>query len=478
MRPTIRDAARWLPATLLLAGCRPAAQDAYQSVSEPPQVRIAKPTARTITRVVGQPSFVEAYERTSIYPKMTAYIEKWIVDIGDKVKKDDTLATLFVPELVEDYGTKKADVKLEEERIDLSMKAVEVADANVQAAKADVDESKAELGKYQAEVDRWTSEVERLDREVKRGVVDKQVLLESQRQLRSSAASRDAARAMISKSEADELAREADAAKARVDVEVARARLAVAQSEERRLKAWVGYLTLTAPFDGIIVVRNANTGDFVLPASGDPTALRRSPDVSTGGASPIYVVDRTDVVRIFVDIPEQDANSIDIGTRAEVYVKAYKDEEIPAKVTRTAWALNIKSRTLRAEIDLPNPGSKLLPGMYAYARVFIDRPGALAVPRGAIQPVGEKSYCFLESNGRAVRTQVEVGATDGEWVELARKRPAGADGKEGDWAPIDGSERIILADLTLINDGDKVKVVSDGEAQREAGGGPLPTGGK
>ena len=91
-------------------------------------------------------------------------------------------------------------------------------------------------------------------------------------------------------------------------------------------------------------------------------------------AAPIYVVDRTDVVRIFVDIPEQDANYVHIGTKATVLAKAYRDEPIPAEVTRTSWALNIKSRTLRAEIDLPNPGSQLLPGMYAYAKVIIERP--------------------------------------------------------------------------------------------------------
>jgi hypothetical protein len=62
---------------------------------------VVRPERRTITRVVEQPSFVVAYERSSVYPKFTAYIEKWNVDIGDKVKKGDVMATLFVPELVE-----------------------------------------------------------------------------------------------------------------------------------------------------------------------------------------------------------------------------------------------------------------------------------------------------------------------------------------------------------------------------------------
>ena len=125
----------------------------------------------------------------------------------------------------------------------------------------------------------------------------------------------------------------------------------------------------------MIVTRNANTFDFVLPSTGDPTAQDRSPNLSPGGAAPIYVVDRTDIVRIFVDIPEQDANYIHIGTKATVLAKGYRDQPIPGSVTRTSWALNVKSRTLRAEIDLPNPNSQLLPGMYAYAKVIIERPG-------------------------------------------------------------------------------------------------------
>ncbi|SIO32833.1 Barrel-sandwich domain of CusB or HlyD membrane-fusion [Singulisphaera sp. GP187] len=128
----------------------------------------------------------------------------------------------------------------------------------------------------------------------------------------------------------------------------------------------VDYLQLTAPYDGVIVSRNANTGDFVLPATGDPTAMQRAPHLSPGGtAAPIYVVNRTDLVRIFVDIPEQDADYAHIGSKATVLARAFRNEELPATVTRTSWALNVQSRTLRAEIDLPNPGGQLLPGMYA-----------------------------------------------------------------------------------------------------------------
>ena len=140
------------------------------------------------------------------------------------------------------------------------------------------------------------------------------------------------------------------------------------------MKAWVDYLTLTAPFDGVIVARNANTFDFVFPPPATPEPWK-APHLSPGCAAPIYVVDRTDIVRIFVDIPEQDANYVQVGTKASVLAKAFRDEPIPGTVTRTSWALTSRADTLRAEIDLPNPNSQLLPGMYAYAKVIIERPG-------------------------------------------------------------------------------------------------------
>jgi hypothetical protein len=64
-------------AVLAAAGCAGKDESPVQSVTEPPTVEVIQPPQRTIKRIVGQPSFVESYERTSIYPKVTGYIEKW-----------------------------------------------------------------------------------------------------------------------------------------------------------------------------------------------------------------------------------------------------------------------------------------------------------------------------------------------------------------------------------------------------------------
>jgi HlyD family secretion protein len=460
--PRRRSLGLWILAVLAATapGCGGEPEKTAPSVSEPPVLQVVHPQPRPITRVVGQPSFVESYERTSIYPKLNAFIEKWNVDIGDKVQKGDVLADLFVPELREDYGTKKATVQYDRDRVRFAEKQVEVAAAEVQAAKARLEEAESILGKYESEVERWDVQVQRLTREVKRTVIDPQILLESTNQWKSNIAARDAAKAAIARAAAELLADEAKLAKAEVDVAVARSALAVAESEERRMAAWVGYLKLLAPFDGIVVARNANTWDFVLPMTGDPTAMMRTPHLSPSGqAAPIYVVDRVDIVRIFVDVPERDANYVHVGSEAHVKVWAYRDEWLPATVTRLSWALNPKSRTMRAEIDLPNPDSKILPGMYAYGEVVVQRPDVRALPKSAITHAGGKSFVWRYQDGHAVRTEIQTGISDGEWIEVTNRRvQTEASGRE-QWVPIETADGVLMGSkLSTLTDGAPVRL--------------------
>jgi HlyD family secretion protein len=242
-------------------------------------------------------------------------------------------------------------------------------------------------------------------------------------------------------------------------VSVAEANVQVATSDWKRLEAWVGYLKLYAPFDGVIVARNANTQDFVLPATGDPTADAHAPHLSPSGqAAPIYVIDRTDIVRIFVDIPEKDANYVRIGSKARVQIKAYKEQWLPASVTRTSWALNFKSRTLRAEIDLSNLGSEVLPGMYAYGKVIIERPNVLALPESALVHAGDQSYYWSYENGKAKRVEVQTGISDGEWVEVSNRQVQPKYASEEPWAPVDGTEQVIVGDTSELSEGQTVRL--------------------
>lgn len=525
---------RWLAglfAAAALAGCHHEEREEVHSVSEPPTVQVIRPDARDIVRVVGQPSFVEAYERTSIYPKLAGFIEKWYVDIGDRVRKDQVVADLFVPEIVEEWHKKGATVEYDRQVVLLTEKAVLVAKADVKVATAKVKAAKATLVRYRDEAKRWESEVDRLQGEVNRGVVDPQVLLESENRLRGCLALRQAAAADVLKAGADLESKKAALGEEEVAVKVAKADVEVAVSDWKRLGTWADtgpgkkpYIKLFAPFDGVVVARNANTWDFVLPATGDPSADQNAPYLSPSSqASPIYVIDRTDVVRIFVDIPEHSANYVKQGVKGSVLVRAFRDQPILGTVTRTSWALEVNSRTLRAEIDLPNVGheipddvppvvhdaiskvklpkteSQLLPGMYGYGKVIIERPQVHALPKSslpgaptALFDVGERTYCYLYENGKAVRIEVRTGLsgpratklndTTSKWVEVTSRRrvePSGSgvrnvsfavparnarrDNKESrfdgsGWVPFDGSEQVIMGDLSLLSDGEAVRV--------------------
>ena len=494
---------------IAITGCGDAKKTAVTRVSEPPSVRVMQPQTRNIVRVVGQPSFVESYERTSIYPKLSGYVTKWYVDIGDKVTKNQVLADLFVPEVEEDCQTKYESIELAEERVRLAQERVRVADADVRVADARLDAARKILDQYEAQVARWDAQVRKLTSEVRQSAVDRQVLHESDNELKSSIGARDAALAEIERAEANLKSKKATLAQAKVAVEVAEADVEVARHDYLRVKSLVDwYLKLYAPYDGVIVARNANTWDFVLPASGDPSANHeRTPDLSPSGqAAPVYVVDRTDVVRVFVDIPEHDANYVHPGSSAGVLIKAFRDEPIVGTVTRTSWALNVKSRTLRAEIDLPNVGSRIpddlpastreaiarvrlpkaeteiLPGMYAYGKVILERPQVRALPVGALSYDADQAYCYNFENGQAVRTAVQTGVSDGEWIEVTNRRlrppseasvhnvslttplkavqgllPA-AFGDDAQWVPFDGSEHVIVGDLSILTDGAPVQM--------------------
>ena len=226
--------------------------------------------------------------------------------------------------------------------------------------------------------------------------------------------------------------------------------LGVAESEARRLEALVGYLKLFAPTTASSwpATPIPGTSSCPGPATRRPRCVRPTfrPAVQ---AAPIYVVDRTDIVRIYVDIPERDANYVHIGSQAHVKLWAFRDEWLPASVTRLSWALNTQSRTMRAEIDLPNPGSQILPGMYAYGEVVVERPDVRACPSPpSPMPAANRSSGGTKTAARC-RTEVETGISDGEWIEVTNRRVKSDSGGEDNWVPIDGSEQVLVGDKTI-----------------------------
>jgi RND family efflux transporter MFP subunit len=451
----------WLALLLLpglLCGCSRPDPPPASPISLDPAVKIVHPQYRTVKRTVEQPGVIGAYERTALYAKVAGFVAKWNVDIGDRVKKGATLVEMTAPEVVAQHQQMQAQVLLDKALVDQSNKQHLVAQRNVTAATETVAQARADVNRYEADVERWDSEVKRLTRLVGERVVDKQVLDETRRQLKSSQASLEASRAAVKTRDAQRLSAEATTDKTKVDISAAEARVKVAEADERRLAALVDYLTITAPYDGVVFARNVNLGDFVTPAAGDPTQGIFSLGVSPGKATPLYVVNRIDPVLFLIGVPEAYAAYVAAGSKAKIRVPALANHEFPARVTRTSWALNSTSRTLMAQVELANPKGKFLPGMYAYGSVFIERPDVRALPVSAVTQIGNQTYCYLARDGKAVRTPVQTGVSDGTWVEVTGKLVQSAGPSEGNWEAFDGTEAVIDGDLAELSDGAPVRV--------------------
>jgi hypothetical protein len=100
--------------------------------------------------------------------------------------------------------------------------------------------------------------------------------------------------------------------------------------------------------------------------------------------------------------------------------------------------------------------------MYAYAKVIIERPDVRALPRVALSHSGEKTYCWRYEDGRAVKTEIQTGVSDGEWTEVTNRlvtTPKTATAAAGEtWTPFDGSEQLILDEQSILTDGLVVEV--------------------
>ena len=284
--------------------------------------------------------------------------------------------------------------------------AVRAAEAAVETAKANV--KLAEAGKVRAAADaaRWRSQYVRISRLVADGSLDRKLEEETQDSLAAAEAALVEVRAKVDAAQAALLQSQADLAKAKAGQSVAQARRQNAEADLSRVSTLLRYTQIRAPYDGVVTERNVNRGDFVQPA-GAMTA------------KPLLSVARMDVVRIFVEVPERESPWVEAGRMGYVEVEALPDRTVEGKVTRTSWALGA-NRTLRTELDLPNPNGSLRPGMYATAHIVLqERPNAYVLPLTAIVRDGKQAFCWVAQGGRAVRTPIVVGLHVGNEVEVS-----------------------------------------------------------
>ncbi len=422
---------------VLLSGVAGCAKPSPPSVEaeKVPEVAVVSPAHTSLHWTVEQPGDIETFEETPIVPKIAGYVRKWNVDIGDHVRKGEVLAVLWVPDMVAELNQKKIEVEQ-------ARKMYEVAEAHVASAAAQVEEAWAGLRRAGANSKYCRLQHDRITQLTEQAVINKQVKDESWNGLESAEAGVKEAEAKAARAEADRKESEAARNKSRVDI-------AVAQAAQDRMQSMVDYATLTAPFDGVVSRRNINTGDFVKP----PTAVEETP---------LYVVQRRDLMRVFVEVPEADAVWVKAGSPAQIRIPILKDRRYCGNVARMSYSLKRQTRTLLAEIDLPNPEDILRPGMYAYAGIQVERTNVLTLPASAVATQGNvnegyQDFCFLLENGKVRRTFIEVGSRGDERVQVLKKQVKGA------WQDFDGNELVVQGQLATLTDGQKVAVATNEE---------------
>jgi RND family efflux transporter MFP subunit len=205
------------------------------------------------------------------------------------------------------------------------------------------------------------------------------------------------------------------------DLDLAHAKRDMADATLKRLETMKSYTEIRAPFDGSVTERFVDPGAFIQQGK---------------------ILSMVDIakVRVLVDVPEAEVRFAQVGTQASVRFDALPGRNVTAKISRTAGALDPILRTMRIELDLPNPESSIYPGMFARVELGVERrPNAMVIPSKAVTVLQNRSFVFVNLGGTAKRMPVVVGTADGDWCEAS--------------SGLTGDELIILPEGKTVTEG-------------------------
>jgi len=383
-------------AVLILAACMltSCARNEAASISaapEVPRVAVAKVTRTDLSRTLALTAEFEPFQEVDVMAKVSGYIRRINVDIGDRVREGQLLATLEVPEMQDDLTR----------------------------AAASVEEAQAELAAARDELQRAQSAHEAAHLSYAR------VLDVSKREP-----------GLVPQQEVDEvhsrdLVAEAQISAARSHISSCEQRIHVSQADQARLKTMAQYETIVAPFAGVVTQRYANTGSLIQAGT-------------SSQATPVIRLSENGLLRLALPVPESDVPLVQLGERVDVSVPAVHQSS-PGKVARFADKVDQATRTMKTEVDVPNPTLVLVPGMYAEVNLVTEqRKGVLAVPVEALDIAGGISRVFAIGPSEVIRVAPIV--TGIETAQLVEVRSG--DVKEG--------ERVVIGSRAGLKDGEQV----------------------
>ncbi len=357
------------------------AKSAAEAAAAPPLVKVFTIGKVAPARPLVLPGETAAWYQSSIYSRVDGYVATWMVDLGDRVRKGQVLATIDTPEL----------------------------DAQLTAAKARFAASLSQIKVWEAKVAFANSTYARW-RDAPKGVVSEQEREDKQAGYKTAVAELASAQAKSKLDEAD------------VD----------------RLEAFEQFKRVVAPYSGVIIQRRIDIGDLVNAGS-------------SANTHPLYRMSKDDPIRVFVDVPQGAAPDLmKNGVSAQIAV-AGRADPIEGRITRTSEAIDPRSRTFRAELDIPNPDGSLVPGLYVKVGFQLPSKGYLEVPAAALlfRPSGP-AVAVVAADGIVHFSPVAIGRDDGNVVELSSGVAPG--------------ERVVLNLSAQVTEGSKVRVINPGRA--------------
>jgi RND family efflux transporter MFP subunit len=410
-------------------------------------VEIVRPQKGGIERTSEQPGTIQAFESAHLYAEVPGYLKKQTVDIGDRVKKGQELARIDVPELA-------AQAKRSAAGLEKAQAGVKVAEARLASAKADwkvavAGVTKAEATEKSAKALRTYRErqFQRIQDLYATRSIEEKIVDEEKEKTEAAIEAERSARAAIESAKALVDADLAKIQQAEADVADTKAAVKVAEAELEKAQVMVQFATIVSPYDGVITQRNFFPGDFIKAAT------------EGGEHIPLLTVERTDKMRVIVQIPDRDVPFTDPGEPAFLEIDALPGKKLEAKVSRVASSEDPQTRTMRAEIDLPNPTGKICHGMYGKVTIVLEKsPELLSVPSSCLvgKAEGGKGAVYVVRDGHAHRVPVQIGSDNGVRVGIL--------------AGIKPDDDVVVHPSSSLGDGLPVTVIANSEGAAKGRG--------
>jgi RND family efflux transporter MFP subunit len=407
---SILAAGMMFPVLATIVACDFKSQHPGANAAETPSAKVAAAMRGDIAHTLSLAGQFQPYQVVDVHPKVTGFMVKINVDIGDRVRKGETLAVLEVPELNAQLKGTVFEVERAKDDLLRSQHEIKRAEAIHSALHADY-ERLLETSKAQP------------------GLIAQQEL--------DDAESKD----LSSESEVD--AAKAAAAGAQQHAEVA-------HTDKDRVQALQNYTNVMAPLDGVIVWRYADTG-----------ALIQSGTNSNEQDIPIVRLSQSGLLRLRMPIPENDVQFVHIGDPMQVRVDAI-GRSFTGKIVRFTRDVNFETRTMETEIDVENQDLSISPGMYANTEMQLGHAEkVVTIPVEALVLKGNQETVYLLDGGNHIRVRnVEVGLRGSRLAEI----------KSG----LEPGDRVILGAQDKYSDGEQVSPILAPEpasdVMREAGG--------